>query len=107
MEEVRITANNFSAVDGRNPGEQVQMLTRAGTNGYHGVGAYYFVNNTLAARRIFDPGKLPSIRKRIYGLLPWKPVLPRLWCSQDAFSSSPQAVGTVTPVWWSKSLVFG
>jgi len=31
----------------------------------------------------------------------------RLWCSQDAFSSSPQAVGTVTPVWWSKSLVFG
>jgi hypothetical protein len=32
VEEVRITANNFSAVDGRNPGAQVQMLTKAGTN---------------------------------------------------------------------------
>ena len=66
VEEVRITANNFSAVDGRNPGAQVQMLTRAGTNQFHGVGAYYFVNNTLASRGIFDPGQLPSIRKHLY-----------------------------------------
>ena len=55
----------------------------------------YSIFGTKQDRRVFD------------GLLRWKPVLPRLWCSQDAFSSSPQAVGTVTPVWWSKSLVFG
>jgi hypothetical protein len=66
VEEVRITANNFSAVDGRNPGAQVQMLTKAGTNQFHGVGAYYFVNNTLASRGIFDPAQLPSIRKHLY-----------------------------------------
>src|SRR5262249_8400541 len=28
VEEVRVVANNFSAVDGRNPGAQVQMLTK-------------------------------------------------------------------------------
>src|SRR5439155_25637857 len=55
----------------------------------------YSIFGTKQDRSVFD------------GLLPWKPVLPRLWCSEDAFSSSPQAVGTVTPVWWSKSLVFG
>jgi hypothetical protein len=64
-EEVRVVANNFSAVDGRNPGAQVQMITKAGTNQFHGVGAYYFVNNTLAARTIFDPSRLPSIRKHL------------------------------------------
>src|SRR5439155_18370375 len=41
----------------------------------------YSIFGTKQDRRVFD------------GLLPWKPVLPRLWCSQDAFSSSPQAVG--------------
>src|SRR5262249_18444879 len=66
VEEVRITANNFSAVDGRNPGAQVQMLTRAGTNQFHGVGAYYFVNTTLASRGIFDPARLSSISKHLY-----------------------------------------
>jgi hypothetical protein len=66
VEEVRITANNFSAVDGRNPGAQVQMLTRAGTNNFHGVGAYYFVDDHLASRGIFDPAQLPSIRKHLY-----------------------------------------
>jgi hypothetical protein len=63
VEEVRVVANNFSAVDGRNPGAQVQMQTKAGTNQFHGVGAYYFLNNTLAARQVFDPVALPSIRK--------------------------------------------
>ncbi|HJZ98287.1 MAG TPA: TonB-dependent receptor [Candidatus Solibacter sp.] len=66
VEEVRITANNFSAVDGRNPGAQIQMLTKAGTNQFHGVAAYYFVNDRLASRGIFDPAQLPSIRKHLY-----------------------------------------
>ncbi len=64
-EEVRVVANNFSAVDGRNPGAQIQMITKAGTNAFHGVGAYYFTNNTLAARTNFDPSRLPSIRKHL------------------------------------------
>src|SRR5262245_59709873 len=75
VEEVRITANNFSAVDGRNPGAQVQMLTRAGTNQFHGVGAYYFVNNTLASPGIFDPAQLPSIRKHLYAAAVGGPIV--------------------------------
>lgn len=75
VEEVRITANNFSAVDGRNPGAQVQMLTRAGTNQYHGVGAYYFVNDRLASRGIFDPAQLPSIRKHLYDVAFGGPII--------------------------------
>lgn len=75
VEEVRVVANNFSAVDGRNPGAQIQMLTKGGTNTFHGVAAYYFVNNSLAARRIFDPAKLPSIRKHLYDFAGGGPII--------------------------------
>jgi hypothetical protein len=75
VEEVRITANNFSAVDGRNPGAQVQMLTRGGTNQFHGAGAYYFVNDRLASRGIFDPAQLPSIRKHLYDVAIGGPII--------------------------------
>jgi hypothetical protein len=51
------------------------MLTKAGTNEFHGVGAYYFVNNTLAARRIFDPAVLPSIRKHLFDAAGGGPII--------------------------------
>ena len=75
VEEVRVVANNFSAVDGRNPGAQIQMLTKAGTNDFHGVVAYYFVSNAFAARKIFDPAKLASARKHLYDVAGGGPII--------------------------------
>src|ERR1039457_4786624 len=74
-EEVRVVANNFSAVDGRNPGAQVQMISKSGTNQFHGVAAYYFTGNTLAARTIFDPSRLPSIRKHLFDFAGGGPIV--------------------------------
>jgi hypothetical protein len=74
-EEVRVVANNFSAVDGRNPGAQIQMITKSGTNQFHGVGAYYFTDNELAARTIFDPARLPSIRKHLFDFAGGGPII--------------------------------
>jgi len=74
-EEVRVVANNFSAVDGRNPGAQIQMITKSGTNQFHGVAAYYFTGNKLAARTIFDPARLPSIRKHLFDFAGGGPVV--------------------------------
>jgi len=75
VEEVRVVANNFSAVDGRNPGAQIQMLTKAGTNQFHGLGAYYFTNNTLAARSVFDPAVLPGARKHLFDFAGGGPII--------------------------------
>ena len=74
-EEVRVVANNFSAVDGRNPGAQVQMISKSGTNQFHAVAAYYFTGNTLAARTIFDPARLPSIRKHLFDFAGGGPIV--------------------------------
>jgi hypothetical protein len=74
VEEVRVVANNFSAVDGRSPGAQVQILTKGGTNDFHGALSYYFVNNTLAARTIFET-TLPGIRKHQFGYAVGGPIV--------------------------------
>ena len=66
VEEVRVVANNFSAVDGRNSGGQVQVITKGGTNQFHGSLSWYFTNNTLASRN-FNETTLPAVRKNLYG----------------------------------------
>ena len=49
VEEVRVVANNFSAVDGRNSGAQIQVITKAGTNEFRGSASHYFQNDALSA----------------------------------------------------------
>ena len=52
VEEIRITANNFSAVEGRNPGAQVQVTTRAGANVFHGTAWFVVEQRARLAQRI-------------------------------------------------------
>jgi len=66
VEEVRVVANNFSAVDGRNSGAQIQVITKGGTNQLHGSGSYYFQNDTLSARNVFET-EVPAFRKNQFG----------------------------------------
>ena len=66
VEEVRVVSNNFTAVDGRNGGAQIQVVTKSGTNEFHGGLSYYFQNNTLSSRNIFDTS-MPVFRKNEYG----------------------------------------
>ncbi len=53
--EVKVITNNFDAEFGRNSGSQIQILTKGGTNDFHGSGFWYFQNNDLGnARDFFD-----------------------------------------------------
>ena len=54
VEEVRVVSNNFSAVDGRNPGAQIQVITKSGTNQFRGSGSYYFQGDQLSAKNVFE-----------------------------------------------------
>ena len=66
VEEVRVVANNFSAVDGRSTGAQVQVITKAGTNQFRGSGSYYFQNDKLSARNVFETS-VPKFDKNQFG----------------------------------------
>ncbi len=66
VEEVRVVANNFSAVDGRNTGAQIQVITKSGTNQFRGSGSYYFQNDKLSARNTFEAA-VPKFDKNQFG----------------------------------------
>ena len=66
VEEVRVVSNNFSAVDGRNPGAQIQVITKGGTNEFRGSGSYYFTGNQLSAKNVFETS-VPEFSKNQFG----------------------------------------
>ena len=74
VEEVRVIANNFSAVDGRNPGAQIQVSLKAGTNTFHGSASWYHQDNALSSRNVFET-TVPVFRKNQYGYSVGGPVI--------------------------------
>jgi hypothetical protein len=72
--EVRVVANNFSAVDGRNSGAQIQVITKAGSNDFHGGASWFFTNNTLSSRNVFE-ASLPVFRRNQFGYNIGGPIL--------------------------------
>ena len=66
VEEVRIVANNFSAVEGRNSAAQVSVVTKSGSNELHGGASYYFENNSLSSRNEFEQ-RTPVYRRNQFG----------------------------------------
>jgi Carboxypeptidase regulatory-like domain len=55
VQEVKLISNNFSAEFGRNSGSQYQIITKSGTNAYHGDAYWFHQNAAFNARDFFDP----------------------------------------------------
>ncbi len=72
--EVRVIANNVSAVNGRSSGGQVEMITKSGTNAFHGGASEYFQNDTLADRNEFET-KVPVFRRNEFGYYVGGPII--------------------------------
>jgi carboxypeptidase family protein/TonB-dependent receptor-like protein len=53
-------ASNFEAEYGRSAGAVVNIVTKSGTNQYHGTASEFFRNNALDARNYFDNTSLPQ-----------------------------------------------
>lgn len=54
MEEFRIQTSSFAPEFGRTPGGQVSIVTRSGTNAFHGTAFDYFRNDVLDANDWFN-----------------------------------------------------
>lgn len=57
IQEVKIQTSNFSAEYGRSAGVSFGLMTKTGTNKYHGVLFENFRNDALDARNFFSPEK--------------------------------------------------
>src|SRR5205823_1900277 len=66
IEEFRVLTNNFDAEYGRNSGSVVNVVTKGGTNQFHGDVYEFFRNADLNARGFFDTER-PKFNQNIFG----------------------------------------
>lgn len=73
MQEFRVQTSSFAPEFGRTPGGQVSVVTRSGTNDFHGTLFEYFRNDLLDANNWFNgytnnpPIKKPEERQNDFG----------------------------------------
>lgn len=66
LQEFRILTNSYSAEYGRGGGAQVNIITRSGTNNFHGS-AYNFLRNDVFDARNFFSSEVPKLRQNQFG----------------------------------------
>jgi hypothetical protein len=66
IEEFRVLTNTFDAEYGRNSGAVVNVVTKSGTNKYHGNFYEFFRNKVLNSKGYFDTVK-PDFQQNQYG----------------------------------------
>jgi hypothetical protein len=69
VESINIETNSFDAQKGRNGGAIIDVYTKSGTNDMHGAFDYYFLNDTLSARRESQTKLPPSQRNEVSAAL--------------------------------------
>jgi outer membrane receptor protein involved in Fe transport len=57
LQEMKVLTNGFSAGYGRNAGAVFNVVTRSGTNGWHGSAWEFLRNHNLNARSFFAPSQ--------------------------------------------------
>jgi hypothetical protein len=67
IQEVQVQTLNFSAEYGRNNGAIVNVVTKSGTNEYHGDVFYSGRNTALNARNFFDRGQKGPLQQNQFG----------------------------------------
>lgn len=64
--EFRVLSNTFDAEYGRNSGAVINVVTKSGTNGWHGSAYEFFRNKVLDARGFLDPAT-PDNKQNQFG----------------------------------------
>jgi hypothetical protein len=69
IQEFRVITNNYGAEYGRTAGAVVNVITRSGTNQFHGTAFEYLRNRALNARNFFQTSTLPLVQNQYGGTL--------------------------------------
>ncbi|HEX7087692.1 MAG TPA: TonB-dependent receptor [Vicinamibacterales bacterium] len=76
LQEFRVTTSNFGAESGRSSAAQVSLVTKSGTNNFHGSGYWLQRDTAWSSNDYFlklsqlsqgEPSKAPRLDKKIYG----------------------------------------
>jgi Carboxypeptidase regulatory-like domain len=68
VQEITVQTNSYAAEAGRTAGGVINIVTRSGTNQFHGSVYEYFRNDILDTRNVFQTtGAKPELRQNQYG----------------------------------------
>jgi len=68
IQEITVQTNSYAAEAGRTAGGVINIVTRSGTNNFHGSVYEYFRNDILDGRSFFqNTGSKPELRQNQYG----------------------------------------
>ena len=83
IEEFRVNTSNQTADFNGSAGSQVQMVTKRGTNQYHGALYEYYFNNVVGGANTWDNNRLglpiPQSHRNRFGGAVGGPVTPSFW----------------------------
>lgn len=65
--EFKVNSSNYTAESGTGAGAQVNVVSKSGTNEFHGGLFEFLRNDKLDARRPFDPAQTPPFRLNQFG----------------------------------------
>lgn len=67
IREFNVATDTYGAQYGKRPGAQVVLVTKSGTNRFHGNVYEFLRNSALDARNYFDRGAIPSFERNQFG----------------------------------------
>src|SRR5262249_47242465 len=67
VQEFRVESNSYPAEYGTGTGGQISLVTKSGSNDFHGSVFEYLRNNALDARNFFDLGNTAPLRLNQFG----------------------------------------
>ena len=80
IEEFRVMSPTYSSEFGRTAGAQINVITRSGTNEFHGDVYAFHRNSAMDAKNAFDPpGEIPLFRRNQFGLDMGGKIMDRTW----------------------------
>ncbi len=83
VQEFRMETGVYEAKFGTNAGAQVNVVTKSGTNHFHGTAYEYLRNSRLDARNFFDPA-VPPFKRNQFGATVGGPVtVPHVYDGHD------------------------
>src|SRR5580765_1475951 len=87
--EFRLLTSNYTAEYGRNGGGVISVVTKSGTNGFHGSAFEFLRNNALNANRFFNnANKIPReiLKRNQFGFTVGGPItIPKVVSGKDRF----------------------
>jgi hypothetical protein len=97
IEEFRVMSPTYSSEFGRTAGAQINVITRSGTNQFHGDLYEFHRNSALDAKNVFDPaGDTPLFRRNQYGVDGGGRIIEKTWFFAAYEGLRLQQAGTFT-----------